>query len=202
MVTLHVPVPLHSPDQPANAEPDAGAAVSVTTVSLANDAWHVLPQLIPAGAEVTVPAPIPALVTESVRATAKAAVTDMSSVMTTWHAPVPEHAPPHPVKTKPDAAVADSTTSEPVVKLASHVGGQLIPEGLDATVPEPVTVTVRRRVALCAAASVGQDERTESAMHIKSARERIVFPRSSMPETEDAECRACRHPPDGGYCAS
>ena len=32
IVTVHVPVPVHAPDHPANEEPVAAAAVSVTTV--------------------------------------------------------------------------------------------------------------------------------------------------------------------------
>ena len=34
-VTTHVPLPVHAPDQPANVEPVAGVAISVTTVPLA-----------------------------------------------------------------------------------------------------------------------------------------------------------------------
>src|ERR1051325_7117846 len=61
--TVQVPVPVQAPLQPANVEPLAAAAVRVTEVPLAKLALHVLPQLIPAGDEVTVPVPVPALVT-------------------------------------------------------------------------------------------------------------------------------------------
>jgi hypothetical protein len=54
-------VPLHAaPDHPAKALAAPGAAVNVTLVPGANVALHVLPQLIPAGLDVTVPVPVPA----------------------------------------------------------------------------------------------------------------------------------------------
>jgi hypothetical protein len=61
MVT--VPVVQPEPDQPANVEPAAGVAVKVTEVPLLKTAAHVLPQLIPAGLLVTIPSPVPLLVT-------------------------------------------------------------------------------------------------------------------------------------------
>jgi hypothetical protein len=45
--------------------PAEGVAVRVTAVPLLNDAEHVVPQLIPAGALVTVPDPAPARLTVS-----------------------------------------------------------------------------------------------------------------------------------------
>ena len=60
-VRLQVPVPVHAPDQPANVELAFGAAVSVTMVPLVKLALHVVPQVIPAGLLVIVPAPVPAL---------------------------------------------------------------------------------------------------------------------------------------------
>src|ERR1700751_3041258 len=64
-VTLQAPVPVHAPDQPANVEPALGAAVSVTMAPLVKLALHVVPQSIPAGLLVTVPAPVPAFCTFS-----------------------------------------------------------------------------------------------------------------------------------------
>ena len=63
--TVHVPVPVHAPVQPANVEPEPAAAVSVTCVPLAKLALHVEPQLMPAGLLVTVPVPVPASATVS-----------------------------------------------------------------------------------------------------------------------------------------
>ena len=56
-------VPTHDPDQLAKALPVAGAAVRVTCVSASNGGLQTLPQLMPAGVDVTVPDPEPALTT-------------------------------------------------------------------------------------------------------------------------------------------
>jgi hypothetical protein len=63
--TAQVPVPVQAPDQPANAEPVLGVAVSVTDVPLAKLALHVDPQLMPDGLLVMVPVPAPPLCTVS-----------------------------------------------------------------------------------------------------------------------------------------
>jgi hypothetical protein len=65
IVTLQAPVPLHPPAHPPNVEVAAGVSVSVTTVSAGNVSWHVVPQLMPAGLLVMVPAPVPELCTVS-----------------------------------------------------------------------------------------------------------------------------------------
>lgn len=64
-----VTAPLVQPEpvQPAKVEPVAGVALKVTGVPLLYNAEQVLPQLIPAGVLVTVPLPVPALVTERVK---------------------------------------------------------------------------------------------------------------------------------------
>ena len=67
-VTLQVPVPEQLPPlQPEKVEPAAGVAVRVTTVPLVNEATHVEPQEMPAGALVTVPVPAPDLLTVSAK---------------------------------------------------------------------------------------------------------------------------------------
>src|SRR5262249_60763678 len=53
------PAPVH----PVKVEPAAGAAVRVTTVRVVNDAEHVAPHGMPAGALVTAPVPVPDLLT-------------------------------------------------------------------------------------------------------------------------------------------
>ena len=61
-VTLHVLVPLQPPpDHPMKVDPVLAAADSVTAVPPAKLALHVVPQLIPVGALVTVPVPVPPL---------------------------------------------------------------------------------------------------------------------------------------------
>jgi hypothetical protein len=68
MVTLHEPVPLHAPVQPAKVDPAVAFAVKVTTVPLAKFALHVLGQLMPLGLLLTLPLPVPAKVTERLSA--------------------------------------------------------------------------------------------------------------------------------------
>ncbi len=57
MVTLQVVDPLQSPLQPMNVEFAAAIADRVTTVPLSKEAVQFAPQVMPAGALVTVPAP-------------------------------------------------------------------------------------------------------------------------------------------------
>ena len=63
IVRVQVPVPVQPPLQPVNAEPASGVAVNMTEVPLPKSAAQVAPQVIPAGALVTVPVPVPALET-------------------------------------------------------------------------------------------------------------------------------------------
>src|SRR5258705_6177138 len=66
IVTVQVPVPEQPlPLQPVKVDPAAGVAVSVTTVPVVKAVEQVGSQAIPAGALVTAPLPVPALVTES-----------------------------------------------------------------------------------------------------------------------------------------
>ncbi len=62
---MHVPVPVHAPAHRAKTELLAGVAVRMTGVPTVKLALHVCPQLIPAGALVTVPVPVPEFVTVS-----------------------------------------------------------------------------------------------------------------------------------------
>ena len=66
--TEQEPVPVQPPPlQPAKTDPEAGTAVSVTVVPPENDREQVVPQLMPLGLLVTVPLPVPFLVTWSVK---------------------------------------------------------------------------------------------------------------------------------------
>lgn len=61
-VTLQVLfLPLQAPDQPEKVDPLAAFAVKVTDVPCGNPCEHVRPQLIPAGALLTRPEPLPLL---------------------------------------------------------------------------------------------------------------------------------------------
>src|SRR5206468_3525502 len=143
-VTVHGPVPEQPPPlQPVKAKPAAGVAVSITTVPLVNEAEHVAPHEIPAGALVTVPLPAPLRFTVSVWSGTKVAVTVVSAPSGTVHGPVPEQPPPlQPVKVKPAAGVAVSATAVPLANKAEHVVLQAIPAGALVTVPAPLRFTV------------------------------------------------------------
>ena len=64
MVTVHGSVPVHpSPDHPVKVEPGSDAGDRVTSVPEGCTATQLEPQSIPAGEPVTVPLPVPVLVT-------------------------------------------------------------------------------------------------------------------------------------------
>jgi hypothetical protein len=64
MATVQVPDALaHAPLQPAKREPAVGVAVKVTLVPIENTAAQLAPQSMPARSLVTVPLPVPPLVT-------------------------------------------------------------------------------------------------------------------------------------------
>jgi hypothetical protein len=121
MLTVQVPVPEQAPLQPLKALPGSAVAVSVTLVPLGKDALQRVPQLMLQW--VTVPVPGPALLTLSVyfgtglliaTPVSKVAVTLCAWFMLTVQAPVPEQAPPQPLKVLPESAVAVSVTLVPL----------------------------------------------------------------------------------------
>jgi hypothetical protein len=65
-VTAQVAVPLQAPLQPAKIDPEAGLAVSVIDVPTGTASVQSAPHAMPAGVLVTVPAPVPFFVTDSV----------------------------------------------------------------------------------------------------------------------------------------
>ena len=145
-MTVHVPVPVQPPPlQPLNVDPVAGVAVKVTAVPLANAAEQVAPQEMPVGALVTVPVPVPALVTPSVKGcSAKVAVTAWAALIVTVHVPVPVHPPPlQPLKVEPVAGVAVKVTAVPLPKAEEQVVPQEIPAGALEIVPAPVPDLVK-----------------------------------------------------------
>jgi hypothetical protein len=141
MATVQVPAPVQPPPlQPVKVEPVAAAAVRTTDVPLPNGAEHVAPQLIPVGALVTVPEPLPDLVTLSANVGSEnPAVTDVAALTVTVQVPVPLQPPPfQPVKVEAPVGVAVKATIVPLVNDAEQVAPQLMPAGLLETVPVPV----------------------------------------------------------------
>jgi hypothetical protein len=113
--TVQGSVPVQPPpDQPVKADVPPAVALRTTSVPMSKEAWHVAPQLIPAGSEVTVPVPVPSLLTVSTRSAVKLAFTVVAAVITTVQVPAPVQPPPvHPESRIPDAAVAVSSTLVP-----------------------------------------------------------------------------------------
>jgi hypothetical protein len=76
-------------------------------------AAHVAPQLMPVGFDVTVPAPLPALLTVSVnRCSVNVAATVVAAVIVVVQVLVPVQPPPdQPVNVEPVAGVAVSVTA-------------------------------------------------------------------------------------------
>src|SRR3989475_4666882 len=151
-VTVQAPGPEQPPPvQPLKVEPPAGAAVSVTAVPLAKLAAQVAPQVMPAGLLVTVPAPVPALETVSVKVCrVKVAATVVAAESVTVQAPVPEHPPPlQPPKIEPIAGAAVSVTAVPVGELAEQVAPQLMPTRGLVMVPLPGPALETVRVKVC-----------------------------------------------------
>ena len=78
------------PIQPANCESGSGMAASVTGVPVENAPMQIVPQAIPAGVLVTIPLPVPVLVTTRVTGIdSKMAITDASAVSVTVQASRP-----------------------------------------------------------------------------------------------------------------
>ncbi len=142
MVTTQLPVPEQPPPlQPVNVEPGLVVAVNTTTLPWSTAAAQVAPQVMPAGADVTVPVPMPAFTTVRVRVMgAKVATTVRALAIVTVQVPVPGQLMPgplQPVKVEPALGVAVSTTELPWSKSARHVAPQVMPAGADVTVPLP-----------------------------------------------------------------
>jgi hypothetical protein len=148
MVTMQVPVPVQAPDQPVKLDPMVAEAVRVTTVPSAKIGLQVDGQETPAGEEVTVPDPVPAITTLSEPgAGRKVAVTELSAESVTLQSPVPVQAPDQPPKVDAPPARAVSVTTAPSAKPALQVPGQEMPAGDEVMVPvpPPAAVTVRLR---------------------------------------------------------
>jgi hypothetical protein len=136
------PVPLQAPLHPTRTEPAAGAAVKMTLPE-AKLALQVPGHEMPAGDEVTVPAPFPAAVTVMVCPPAtvavKVAVTVAVELMVMTQLPVPVQGPDQPAKVDPVVAAAVSVTTVPAGKVGLQAAaGQETPAGDEVTDPEPV----------------------------------------------------------------
>jgi hypothetical protein len=89
---------VHAPLHPENVEFGEGVAVSVICVPGAKPALHVEPQLMPFGALVTDPEPVPLNWTVRAGFEVKLAVRVLLEFSVTVQAAIPLQAPPHPEK--------------------------------------------------------------------------------------------------------
>src|SRR5438128_8721170 len=106
---------------------------------------------MPTGALVTVPLPVPALLTVSVLGCrSKLAVTVVVAVRVTVQEPVPEQPPPlQPVKMEPVAGAAVRVTAVPTEELAEQLAPRLMPTGALVTVPLPAPALLTVSVLGC-----------------------------------------------------
>ena len=129
---------MQAPLQPLKIEPVLGVVVRVTTVPFGYAAEQLVPQLIPDGLDVTVPAPVPFFDTASVSAASNVAVTLVAAFTVTVHVvDWPVHAPLQPANVEDAVGVAVSVTTVPFTKRSEQSAPQLMPIGFDVTVPEP-----------------------------------------------------------------
>jgi hypothetical protein len=139
-----------SPLQPEKTEPGLEVAMRVTEAPLVKFAEQLALQLIPAGLLVTIPLPVPAAVAIAMiltvsfgvwtALTVKVAVQLLFASMVTT--PLLQPVPVQPAKVEPEAGVAVSVTSVPLLNDAEQVLPQLIPAGLLVTVPFPMPLLV------------------------------------------------------------
>jgi len=144
-VTVQVaPDTLLHPVQPVRIDPEAATAVSVTEDPVRYGSEQSVPQLMPAGFEVTVPVPLPARVTVTGNVLrSKRALTLVLAVIVTVHVPVPvQPLAVHPANVDPFAGAAVSVTAVPPVYVSLQSVPQLMPAGLEVTLPEPAPVRV------------------------------------------------------------
>lgn len=182
-----VALPEQAPVQPTKVLPEAAAAVRVTVVPLAKDCVQ-LPapeQLIPAGLEVTAPAPPIVTCSGSIwMADAKLAPT-VSAALTviTQLSAVPEHAPLQPTNVSPGEGAAFSVTVLPTGNdwVQPPDPAQSIPAGLELTLPLPPTVT-NTVSAVVGEGEAGLDEAPdEEGCPAADADETEEFPSKSVP---------------------
>jgi len=146
MLTVQVLlVPVQAPFHPVNFPPRVALAVNVTDVPLLYGSVQSLPQLMPAGDDVTVPfaADLPALVTVSRYwlLTSKLAVTALAAVMLTVQVlAAPVQAPLHPANREPAAGEAVRVTDVPLSYDSEQSLPQVMPTGDDVTVPEAASM--------------------------------------------------------------
>ena len=108
---------------------------------------------MPLGTEIIVPAPVPLLLTMSLRfSRANVAVTFLTALMFTMHVnPLPAHAPLQPVNTEKVSEVAVSATDVSNKYPSEQSVPQLIPGKSEETAPDPLPVFTIDKIYDCRA---------------------------------------------------
>ncbi len=127
--TTQAPAPAQLPPfHPVNTEPASAVAVNVTVVPPGYVPVQSPPQVIPAGFEVTAPAPVLLTVTVKGAGAGRLKVAVTVAVVDTAQLPVPLQPPPlHPVNTDPALGVAVKITVVPPGNCSLQSPPQLIP---------------------------------------------------------------------------
>ena len=137
--------PVHdTPLQPPNVEPELGDADSVTVAPETKVSAQSAPQLTPAGTDVIVPVPPPAL--DTFKEELKVATTMRSVVMLAVQVPVPEQAPDQPENVLPGVGVAVKTADAPETKSSVQSLGHAIPVPVMLPPAPLVTETINENV--------------------------------------------------------
>jgi hypothetical protein len=120
------------------------AAVRATALPIGKSAAQTVPQEIPLGLLVTVPVPLPVpdLLTVNWFVGMVLNVADTLEVPVTVQGPLPEHAPPQLTNDEPAAAAAFKATEVPGSNWFEQIAPQLMPAGVEVTVPLPVPCLV------------------------------------------------------------
>jgi hypothetical protein len=133
-------VPVQAPLQVVKVEPEVGVAVRVTFVPIVSVVLQAPPQEMPPTSEVTVPCPLPALLTLRVWVCrVNVTVTAFAwSIVTVQVELVPLQAPLQPVKVESEYGNDVRVTTIPLGSVAAQLDPHLMPPMLENTSPPPV----------------------------------------------------------------
>lgn len=163
-VTTHDPVPEQAPLHPEKTYPTAAAVERVTNPA-GKFAVQVAPHEIPLGTEVTSP-PEPMIVNDSAKLEGRrrkvAWKVWFDRIVASQVVPAPGHDSAHSIQVRSypvggGPAIGVSTTLVPCGKVAEHLDGQSMPDGVETTWPfsAPVKTTVSRYCGALDAALLG-----------------------------------------------
>jgi phage tail protein X len=131
-------------------KPLPAEAASVTWVPPRKLALQVVGQLIPAGLLVTVPVPTPTTETFKVKVgiTENEPLTEVGLLIVSTQVPPPLQPPVQPPNSEPLPGAAVKVTWVPFANTALQALGQLMPEGVLVTIPDPPPLSERVRAEL------------------------------------------------------